>query len=250
MKRYTKITLICVIVIGLFTLRCGEGNYFSPYNASYGATVSAPGDGTVTTDGLSGFFVHLPVFVFQDGVPVNNIDISTYVFVGVDPTSGWTGSIRAFLDDDTEDFDEWDDDGIAHYITDRHGKADVIAIVPAGFFGTIELSFDIGVDSDNVTLTIEGAAVANTLPAFTSTAPATGTVAALYTYDITTTDADGDPITLQTSVGDDCVGSVIVDNGDGTGQYTFTPAAAGGCTVGVDACDAIGCTTQDTPVTY
>ena len=49
----------------------------------------------------------------------------------------------------------------------------------------------------------------------------------------------------------DTCGCVLVDNGDGTGSYTFTPGVYGGtsCTVGVACSDGATAATQPTGVT-
>ena len=64
--------------------------------------------------------------------------------------------------------------------------------------------------------------------------PATATEDTLYTYNITASDSDGDPVTLTLS-GDTC-GGALVDNGDSTGTYTFMPTGPvppASCDVGI-----------------
>jgi Cadherin-like domain len=62
----------------------------------------------------------------------------------------------------------------------------------------------------------------------------------LYSYNIDCTDIDGDLLTLNIGVGDTCDGT-IVDSGDGTGLYTFTPGpgtSGSTCTVEVACSDS------------
>jgi hypothetical protein len=78
----------------------------------------------------------------------------------------------------------------------------------------------------------------NNPPVITSTAPPTATVGVLYSYSITCTDADLDPLLLYMDLSDTC-GGAVMDYMDGTGDYFFTPTGPQGgttCYVGV-ACD-------------
>ncbi|MFC1610846.1 Ig-like domain-containing protein, partial [Myxococcota bacterium] len=56
----------------------------------------------------------------------------------------------------------------------------------------------------------------------------------LYTYTIICSDPDSDPLALGRGMTDSCLG-VVVDNGDGTGTYSFTPTEADGGT----SCDVV-----------
>jgi len=98
---------------------------------------------------------------------------------------------------------------------------------------------------DQVTVT------ANEAPSITSSAPAAATEDVLYTYNITATDTPGDTLTLSTTGSDTCGGSVS-DNGDGTGDYTFTPVGPvppSSCYVGIQVCDDLSaCDTQTATV--
>ena len=94
--------------------------------------------------------------------------------------------------------------------------------------------------SDSKTLGIK---CTNQAPAFTSNAPLTVEENNLYLYDVSCADPDNDVLTLSKGGGDDCGGN-LVDHGNGTGRYSFTP----GETKGGTTCKLqIQCTdTQDT----
>lgn len=82
------------------------------------------------------------------------------------------------------------------------------------------------------------------LPYFTSTAPANGTEEVLYTYDITVADDDlpAQTLTITLNAYDLC-GGLLVDNGDGTGTYTFTPDENMGgfpCLISLTVTDSTG----------
>jgi hypothetical protein len=67
-------------------------------------------------------------------------------------------------------------------------------------------------------------AAPNNPPVFTSTAVLDATVGDVYTYDITTNDADGDTVTIEATTLPAWL--TFTDNGDGTATLTGTPAAA------------------------
>jgi len=102
--------------------------------------------------------------------------------------------------------------------------------------------------SDTETLTIQ--CLDSTSPEITSTAPGTVMIEIPYLYEITCEDDDGDTLTLGTGLSDSC-GGIIVDNGDGTGEYSFTPIAAQAgtqCDVQVTCADSTNTDTQTTTV--
>jgi len=84
----------------------------------------------------------------------------------------------------------------------------------------------------------------NAAPYFTSNAPTTATEAVFYTYNITVAD-DNVPtqsLTITREIFDTC-GGIIVDNGDGTGAYTFTPNENDGgvpCLISLTVTDSMG----------
>ncbi len=64
---------------------------------------------------------------------------------------------------------------------------------------------------------------ANTAPSFTSVPTLAGTVGVLYTYNITTTDPDGDPMTITAPTKPAWL--TLTDNGNGTATLSGTPVA-------------------------
>jgi len=102
--------------------------------------------------------------------------------------------------------------------------------------------------SDAEILTIE--CTQNSVPQITSIAPASVEEDVLYSYDITCTDADGNDLTLASGGGDTCNG-ILVDNGNGTGNYSFTPDETQGgtaCNVQISCTDTLDTDIQTTGV--
>jgi len=152
MKRVLIISAL-LFIVAFLGLGCGKGNSSSPYSATQGATVSAPGDATFDSAG-GGFIVNFPVSVHKGGELQNDIALKTWVY--------WVGTASDYavitsakdLVGDTDDFDDWDDDGLPLYVTDEHGRADVLIIIPGGFAGVIALTFDIGVSQAESKITV------------------------------------------------------------------------------------------------
>ena len=81
----------------------------------------------------------------------------------------------------------------------------------------------------------------NKAPYFTSSPASGATEGALYTYSITVGDDDlpAQTLTITRSAGDTCAGT-LVDNGNRTGTYSFTPGETQGgtqCTLGITVTD-------------
>jgi|GEM_PF-6349505 len=82
------------------------------------------------------------------------------------------------------------------------------------------------------------------VPVITSTPTPNATEAQLYTYNITTKDLNGGALSVAST---DTCGGTVVNNGDGTGTYSFTvagPTPPSSCVVGVQA----GATIQTTAI--
>ncbi len=97
--------------------------------------------------------------------------------------------------------------------------------------------------SDTETLTIQ---CVNSLPAFDSTPLTTATEHVGYLYDISCTDPENDPIELQLGASHTCNGN-LVDNGDGTGEFSFLPDEEQGgtsCNLHVVCSDGLSSETQ------
>jgi len=91
--------------------------------------------------------------------------------------------------------------------------------------------------SDADTLTIE---CTNNSPLIIPIVPPDGTENLAYSYPVTCTDPDGDALQLGVSASNSCGGTITVDNGDGTGVYSWIPTETLGgttCTVGISCTD-------------
>jgi hypothetical protein len=84
--------------------------------------------------------------------------------------------------------------------------------------------------------------VTNTAPTFTSTAPTTGNVGVVYTYNITATDAEGNAITITAQAKPSW--ATFTNNGNGTATLTGTPTATGNASVTLTASDGLASTNQ------
>ena len=92
----------------------------------------------------------------------------------------------------------------------------------------------------------------NTPPRFTSIAPTTVVEDVLYNYSITAVDDNVPPqnIVITQNLSDTC-GGILLDNGDGTGTYSFTPDEAQGgtqCTVGLTVTDSLAASSDQNSV--
>ena len=92
----------------------------------------------------------------------------------------------------------------------------------------------------------------NAVPYFTSNAPTTATENVLYMYNITVADDNVPTQTLTITKGslDACNGN-IMDNGDGTGTYTFTPNESQGglfCIVSLEVTDSMGASAEQNTI--
>lgn len=90
---------------------------------------------------------------------------------------------------------------------------------------TLEVSDGINTTPQDFTIAVaEAPTGGNTAPTFTSTAVTAATEAVVYTYAVTTSDADGDALTITATTLPAWL--TFTDNGDGTATLTGTPAAA------------------------
>ncbi|CAN5296849.1 hypothetical protein BH24PSE2_BH24PSE2_12990 [soil metagenome] len=99
------------------------------------------------------------------------------------------------------------------------------------------------------TITVGAVPPANTAPEFTSTAVTDATVDEAYSYDITTSDADGDPLTITAPTLPAWL--TFTDNGDGTAALSGTPGAGdeGDHAVSLEVSDGTDTATQDFTIT-
>jgi MYXO-CTERM domain-containing protein len=81
-------------------------------------------------------------------------------------------------------------------------------------------------------------------PVFTTTPPATATAGVGYAYQAAATDADDATLTWSVTGDDTCGGTIST-----AGVYTFTPGAAGTCTVALQVCGMTACADQSGEVT-
>lgn len=103
----------------------------------------------------------------------------------------------------------------------------------------------------NFTITVTGVTPGNNAPEFTSTPGTAANIGAVYTYDITATDAD-DGDTLIISEASSLPGWLaLTDNGDGTATLTGTPVAddVGENPVALQVTDGIDVVPQDFTIT-
>jgi len=93
-------------------------------------------------------------------------------------------------------------------------------------------------------LALDSVSLTSDAPSFTSAPPRTATADTAYTYDVTAIDPNGDALTLTASTLPAWL--TFVDNGDGTGTLSGTPAAehVGDHGVVLDLADATGLTDQ------
>ncbi|PKN46037.1 MAG: hypothetical protein CVU59_07240 [Deltaproteobacteria bacterium HGW-Deltaproteobacteria-17] len=113
--------------------------------------------------------------------------------------------------------------------------------------GTASCDCDTGYHAEGLTCVVN---TGNTPAAFDSTPSADATELAPYTYDIVCTDIDGDTLVLGMDTADTC-GGTLIDDGDGTGTYEFTPAvgsALTGCVLSVRCDDGTDPTVQTTAI--
>ena len=153
MKRLLIITTL-LLAVAFLSLSCGKGGSSKPYSATQGATVTAPGDATYNSNG-NAFGVNYPVHVYgKDGNLQNDVLLKAWIFVVTTASNYAVITSAKDLVGDTSDFEDWDDDGLPLYMTDENGRADVLILVPFGFAGEMDLSFDIGVAQVDSKLTI------------------------------------------------------------------------------------------------
>ena len=118
----------------------------------------------------------------------------------------------------------------------------------AGFVGllTVPVIVNDGTDdSAAFDLTVK---VGNTPPSFTSTAVVDATEGEVYSYAITASDADGDPLTITATPATTLPAWLtLVDNGDGTATLSGTPAAGdvGNHDVSLEVSDGTDSATQE-----
>jgi len=91
------------------------------------------------------------------------------------------------------------------------------------------------------------AVVGNTTPAFTSAALITGSVGHPYNYAVTTSDADGDVVSITATIKPEWL--TLTDNGDGTATLSGTPTAAGDDNVTLNVSDGIADVEQSFTIT-
>ncbi len=92
------------------------------------------------------------------------------------------------------------------------------------------------------------APVVNSPPSFTSTAVVDATEGEVYSYAITASDADGDPLTITATPATTLPAWLtLVDNGDGTATLSGTPAAGdvGNHDVSLEVSDGTDSATQE-----
>ncbi|GEM_PF-3313574 len=177
MKRYIAVVIALVIGCGFLWLGCGPDNWKSPYDAPDGSNISVPDDYSYDSGG-GALIINFAVSVDDCcGTPLNDIDIKTWIFPQPDQ-SNWAwmytitdpeGDTLDFYVQDPDsglyfvntayfvDLDSvayWDGDGMPHYATSSHGRADIKIIVPTGYSGEIGVLFDIGVDSGELTISV------------------------------------------------------------------------------------------------
>ncbi|MBU1218548.1 hypothetical protein KKF34_03995 [Myxococcota bacterium] len=109
---------------------------------------------------------------------------------------------------------------------------------------------DTGYHADGLTCVEDGG---NTAPAFTSTPTQDATAGELYSYSIACSDTDGDTLTLSIGTSDTC-DATLVDNGDGTGNYSFQaviplPAGSESCVLDIACTDGTEIATQSVTIT-
>jgi hypothetical protein len=131
------------------------------------------------------------------------------------------------------------------------GSATLTGTPDAGDVGEHDVLIEVSDGTDTVTQSFEVTVVAapNNPPVFTSTAVLDATVGDLYTYGITTNDADGDTVTIEATTLPAWL--TFTDNGDGTATLTGTPVAAneGDHAVVLEVSDAEDSNTQTFTVT-
>ncbi|MDA3864631.1 MAG: hypothetical protein PF689_12260, partial [Deltaproteobacteria bacterium] len=101
--------------------------------------------------------------------------------------------------------------------------------------------------NDTETLTID---CVNSLPVFDSTPLTTATEYVGYLYNISCTDPENDSIELQLGASHTCNGN-LVDNGDGTGEFSFLPEESQGgtsCNLHFECSDGLSSETQTAQV--
>jgi len=159
MKKFIITALALLVAASLLWSGCGENNYESPYDASQGATIGDIDDDSIGHSGGGGTYVYLLSVSDEDGAPLNDIDLWVWVGGSVNGESNYAIDldITDFIDEDAPDFEGYDDENLPHYITDDHGRVNVVLTIPPGFAGELDLKFDIGADISETTLTVNPA---------------------------------------------------------------------------------------------
>ena len=157
MKRYVKYAFIVLIIGGIFGFGCGSENKKSPYDAPSGTTIT--GGGTVDIDSFGGGYVTtFWLYVSEGGEPLNDIDVAAVFFLRPD-VSNWATNLKPVNFVDPERVKYWDDDGMPHFVTDKHGSLVVDIYIPFGYSGEMDVVFDIGVNTTEANITVNPAGV-------------------------------------------------------------------------------------------
>lgn len=162
MKKLLVTALVLLAAMSLLWSGCGEDNYKSPYDASQGASISGVEDKSINSQGEETYKSYHVIVSNQEGEPLNDIDLWVWIEFE-ESASSYTSKLyypnlsrSDFVDTEAQDFEGFDTDfhNLPHYVTDEHGRADVEIKVLRGFAGTLNLEFDIGVDTAVGVLTV------------------------------------------------------------------------------------------------